>query len=222
RFTDKHPDVTAAREELEDLRKRRTAEIEAERRQADVEIAHLNGEIAEHQHNIAQLTQLLAIAPQLETELTRLNREYEANKAEYLRLLEELQRARRSDRADTVLFQVIEPPAASLRPVWPQRPRLLAESLLAALAAGLALAYGLHYLRPVVTTTSALAQAAGTPVLGLVSVAFPDRARRAARGDVVRFSLAGGCLIAAFIAVLILSLQGYHLSITALRQMLYS
>ena len=222
RFTDKHPDVTAAREELEDLRKRRTAEIDAERRQADVEIAHLNGEIAEHQHNIAELTQLLATAPQVETELKRLDREYEANKAEYLRLLEELQWARRSDRADTVLFQVIEPPAASLRPVWPQRPLLLAESLLAALAAGLALAYGLHYLRPVVTTTSALAQAAATPVLGVVSVAFPDRVRRATRGDVLRFSLAGGCLVIAFIAVLILSLQGYHLSITALKQMLHS
>jgi hypothetical protein len=84
------------------------------------------------------------------------------------------------------------------------------------------LAYGLHYLRPVVTSAGALAQAAGAPVLGLVSVAFPERARSARRRDVLRMSLASGCLLVVFVAVLILSLQGYHLSVTALKQWVHS
>jgi hypothetical protein len=158
----------------------------------------------------------------MEKELAQLERDCDAIKAEHGKLLEELQKARLSEAADSVLFEVIEPPTASLHPVWPKRPLLVAEGLLVALAAGVALAYGLHYLRPVVTTASALAQALGVPVLGLVGVAFPDRARKATRCDVLRFSLAGGCLVVAFVALLILSLQGYHLSVTVLKQILHS
>jgi len=218
RFTDNHPDVSAAREELADLEQRRAAEIEARLDRLDIETAHLSYELSEHRSRMAELQQLVATAPQVEMELARLSRDYDANKAQYPRLREELQKARLAP--DTVLFEVVEPPTVSARPVWPNRPLLLAESLLAALAAGGALAYGMHYLRPVVTMASALA--AGTPVLGLVSVAFPDRARKATRCDVLQFSLAGGCLVVGFVAVLILSLQGYHLSVTALKQMLHS
>jgi protein tyrosine kinase modulator len=250
RFTDKHPDVIAARRKLAELKQRLAAEIEGlkkgdaaaappsgassnplyqdvqrELHRVELDISDLNAELAEHQSKIAELTPFVDTAPQVETELMRLNRDYDAIKAEHTKLLEELQKERLGERADTagsILFEVIEPPTASLRPVWPKRPLLLVESLLAALAAGGALAYGLHYLRPVVTMTSALAQAAGAPVLGVVSVAFPERARHALRADVLRFSLAGGCLVVAFIAVLMLSLQGYHLSVTALKQMLHS
>jgi hypothetical protein len=80
----------------------------------------------------------------------------------------------------------------------------------------------LHFLRPVVTSASSIAQATGVPVIGIVSVAFPERARRAIRRDLLGISLAGSCLLAAFVVVVIVSLQGYRLSLTALRQLVGS
>jgi polysaccharide chain length determinant protein (PEP-CTERM system associated) len=242
RFTDNHPDVIAARKRLEDLEQRLAAQglkkgagsppgrtssdpvyqdVRRELNHVEVDITGLKTGLAEHESKVAELQRLAGTAPQLESELAKLNDEHNAVKAEYDRLYAALQKAL-APTVESNLFDIVEPPTVSLRPVWPKRPLLLAESFLAALAAGIAAAYGLHYLRPVFTTTSALAQAAGVPVLGVVSVAFPERARRATRGDVVRFSLAGACLGVAFIAVLVLSLDGYHLSVTALKQMLHS
>jgi len=250
RFTDRHPDVIAARQTLEDLKKRRAAEIEGLRQgdaaaaaasrassnpvyqsvqlalnQVDVDIADLDTELAQHESRASELRRYVDTAPQVEAEFAQLNRDYDVNKAEYTALLGNLQKARLGERADnagSVRFEIVQPPTAGLRPVWPVRPLMLAEVLLAALGAGAAHAYALHFLRPVVTSASSIAQATGVPVIGIVSVAFPERARRAIRRDLLSISLAGSCLLAAFVVVVIVSLQGYRLSLTALRQLVSS
>jgi polysaccharide chain length determinant protein (PEP-CTERM system associated) len=250
RFTDQHPDVIAARQTLEDLKKRRATEIEGLKQgdasaaassrastnpvyqsvqlalnQVDVDIADVSTELAQHELKVAELRRLLDTAPQVEAEYAQLNRDYDVNKAQYTALLNNLQKARLGERADSagsIRFEVVQPPMASLRPVWPVRPVMLAEVLLAALVAGGAAAYGLHYLRPVVTSGAVLSKALGVPVLGLVSVAFPEQARRTMRRDVLRMSLVGGCLAVAFVVVVIVSLRGYRLSLTALKQMVGS
>jgi polysaccharide chain length determinant protein (PEP-CTERM system associated) len=250
RFTDQHPDVIAARQTLADLKKRREAEIESLRKgdastaaasrassnpvyqsvqlalnQVDVEIADLNTELSQHEVKVSELRRLLDTAPQVEAEYAQLNRDYDVNKAQYTALLGNLQKAQLGERADTagsIRFEVVQPPTASFRPVWPKRPMMLAGALAGGLAAGGALAYGLSWLYPVVTSSSALAQAFGVPVLGVVSVAFPQRKRRARRRDVLRLSVAVGCLVVAFAVAVVLSLQGYRLSMTALKQMVSS
>jgi len=250
RFTDQHPDVIAARATLEDLKRRRAAEIEGLKQgdataaatsrastnpvyqsvqlalnQSDVDIADLTTDLAQHEAKVAELRRLLDTAPQIEAEFAQLNRDYDVNKAQYTMLLSNLQKARLGERADnagSIRFEVVQPPTAGLRPVWPLRAKLLSEILLVALGAGAALAYGLHYLRPVVTSGAAMAKAMGAPVLGLVSVAFPRRQRAARRRDVLLISLATACLIAAFGVALVLSLRGYRFSLTVLKQMVGS
>jgi polysaccharide chain length determinant protein (PEP-CTERM system associated) len=247
RFTDNHPDVIAARQTLEDLKKKRTEEIESLKRgdpaaaassrassnpvyqsvqlalnQVDVDIADLTTDLAQHESKVAELRRYLDTAPQVEAEYAQLNRDYDVNKAQYTALLGNLQKARLGERADSagsIRFEVVEPPTASLRPVWPRRTLFLAGAFAAALAAGAALAYGLHYLRPVVTSATALTQFTGVPVIGLVSVAFPARRRRTRRRDVVRMALAGGGLLVAFGVTVVLSLQGFRLSLTALKHL---
>jgi polysaccharide chain length determinant protein (PEP-CTERM system associated) len=247
RFTDRHPDVIAARQALDDLKKRRAAEIESLRQgdaaaaassrassnpvyqnvqlrlnETDVEIADLHTQLTLHEAKATELRSYLNTAPQVEAEFAQLNRDYDVNKAEYTALLDKLQKTRIGERADTagsVRFEIVQPPTASLRPVWPKRPLLIAETLLAALGAGAALAYGLQYLRPVVTSASALTEAVGVPVLGQVSVAFPEQARSARRRELLRISVASGCLALVCIGVFIVGLQGYRLSLTALRQL---
>jgi polysaccharide chain length determinant protein (PEP-CTERM system associated) len=250
RFTDQHPDVIAARQTLQDLKTRRAAEIESLKQgdasaaassrassnpvyqsvqlalnQSDVDIADLNTELMEHESKVTELRRFLDTAPQVEAEFAQLNRDYDVNKAQYSALLASLQKARLGERADnagSIRFEVVQPPTSGLRPVWPIRPALLAGTLLAAIAAGAALAYGLHYLRPVVTSGATLATAVGAPILGTVSLAFPQRARQKRRRDVVQISAAASCLLMAFIIVVFLSLQGYRLSLTVLKQMVGS
>jgi len=244
RFTDRHPDVIAARQTLEDLKKRRAAEIESLRKgdatavaasrassnpvyqsvqlalnQVDVEIADLNTELAQHEAKLNELRRYLDTAPQVEAEFAQLNRDYDVNKAQYTALLANLQKARLGERAATagsIRFEIVQPPTASFRPVWPRRVSLLTGILAAALGAGGALAYGLSYLYPVVCSASAFAQSvAGVPVLGVVSVAFPERQRLARRRDVRRISIAAGGLVLAFVDAVILSLAGFRVSTAA-------
>jgi protein tyrosine kinase modulator len=144
------------------------------------------------------------------------------NKAEYTALLANYEKARLGERADdagSVRFEIVQPPAASFRPVWPRRALALAGVLFGAVAVGMVLAYGLQQLRPVVTSPSSLTQLTGINILGVVGVAFPTRARRAARLDALLISLACGGLIAAFATVLTLSGLGYRFSLVALRAM---
>ena len=244
KFTDKHPDVIAARQTLEDLKRRRAAEVDSlkhgdaaaaatsrasanpvyqsiqlELNKADVEIADLGTELEQHQAKAAELRRVLDTAPQVEADYAQLNRDYDVNKAQYTALLGNYEKARLGERADnagSVRFEIVAPPAVTFQPVWPQRFRLLAGVLVAALAAGAAVAYGLHQLHPVISSGSALAELTGVTVLGIVATAFPKRNRQATIRDRMRLAFAFGGLLAAFVAVVALSGAGLRLSLPVL------
>ena len=239
RFTDKHPDVMATRETLEQLKERRTAEIAALRRgdpaamatagaasnpvyqsiqlqlnQNEVEIAALRSEIAERNRKVAELRSLVDTVPQVEAEYARLNRDYEVTREGYRELVDRLQKARLSERADetgVVKFEVVDPPSASFSPVAPNRARLLAVVLLAGLGAGGGLAYLLHQLRPVFHNTRNLAEVTGLPVLGAVSLTWLDRKRVESRMRKLAFGGAAAALVVAYLGVVMLQGPGTRL-----------
>ena len=241
RFTDKHPDVIETRKNLAELEKRRAAEIESlrngdataaassgasanpvyqsiqlELNHADVDIADLRTQLAEHEEKARQLRQLLNTAPQVEAEYAQLNRDYDVNKAQYTALLSSFEKARLGERADSagsVNFQVVEPPTVSNRPVWPRRTLLLSGILLAALALGTLAANRLDRVRPLVGSASGLAGATGVPVLAVFGSAFPDRKKRVLRWQLVKISLACVCLVVVFAGALVLSRSGVRLTL---------
>ena len=241
KFTDKHPDVIAARATLDELKKRRAAELESlrrgdasavassgagnnpvyqsiqtERNKEDVEIAALRRELAQHEGTVAELRARLNSAPQVEAEFQQLNRDYDVNKAQYTALLESYQKARLGERAGnagSTRFEVVLPPTPLLAPVWPRRTKLLGEIWMAALLFGGALAYGLHLLKPIVSSVSAINQLTAFPVLGVVSMAFPSRQQGEIRRDLWRFTTAMACLIVAFAIALTLNWAGARLSV---------
>jgi polysaccharide chain length determinant protein (PEP-CTERM system associated) len=247
KYTDKHPDVIATRATLEELKQRRVAELESLRRgdasavassgagnnpvyqsmqlelnKVDVEIAALRRELAQHQSTVADLRQRLNSAPQVEAEYQQLNRDYDVNKAQYTALLESYQKARLGERADnagSVRFEVVLPPTSPVVPVWPRRTLWLGEIWLAALAIGAALAYGLHNMKPIVSSVRAINELTGFPVLGVVSVAFPTAQRKKMWGHVWRFSAATACLLVALGVVLGLNWSGVRLSIQAIQSL---
>ncbi len=235
RYTDKHPAVLALKSTLAELEKRQQAEIEAARHgdlgamarsglaanpvyqniqlqanQADVEIAAVRGEIADREQKIKALKGLVNTAPEVEAELVRLNRDYDVTRSQYQALLDRLQRARLGEDADSsgvVRFQVIDPPSAPFAPVAPKRVPLLAGALLAAIGAGAGLAYLLHLLRPVFSSTRQLHGATGLPVLGSVSMTWVDKHRTERRNALVVYAAATASLVLASGAVLALEGQ---------------
>ena len=247
KFTDQHPDVIAARATLEELKKRRAAELESLRRgdamavaasgagnnpvyqsmqlelnKVDVEIAALRQQLAQHQSTVAELRQRLNSAPQVEAEYQQLNRDYDVNKAQYTALLESYQKARLGERADvagSVRFEVVLPPTAPVMPVWPKRTILLAGIWIAALAVGAGIAYGLHVLKPIVSSVRAMNELTSFPVLGVVGVAFPTLQRAQFRRHLWRISAAAACWVAAFAVVLALNWSGARLTIPAIQSL---
>ncbi|HEX4388433.1 MAG TPA: XrtA system polysaccharide chain length determinant [Steroidobacteraceae bacterium] len=234
RYTEKHPDVIAARRTLEDLRKRQAAEIAAIRRgdraaiaatglaanpvyqgirmqlsQADVEVAADRRQVADRQARIEELRKMINTAPEVEAEYSRLNRDYAVTQGQYHALVERLNRARLSDKADetgVVRFEVVDPPTGSDRPVAPDRVRLILTVLLAGMGVGLGVAYVMHQLRPVFTSTRQLSELTQLPVLGAVSMTWLERHKAEARRAIWAYSSAMAVLL--LLAVLALTVQG--------------
>jgi hypothetical protein len=110
-----------------------------------------------------------------------------------------------------VKFEVVEPPVVSTGPVWPKRFLSLVVIFVGSLMVGVAAANRLGRWRPMVGSSSGLAQLTGLPVLAAVGPAFPLRARRLLRREILGVSAAAVCLMVAFVAVLVLSHQGVRL-----------
>ncbi len=178
--------------------------------QSEVEVAALRRELSGHEAKVAELRKLVNSMPEVEAELTRLNRDYDLTKAQYMALVERLEQARLGQTAEKsdagVRFDILDPPQASFRPVSPRRPPLVAGILLASLAAGAALAFVLHLLHPVFNHTRELEQETGLPVLGVVSMTGLDDYLKATRRSYFRLAAVAGGLFAVFVVVLLVSL----------------
>lgn len=241
RFTDRHPDVIAARATLDELKARREAEIERLRHgdpsaiassgvstnpvyqsiqlqlnQVDVEIASLRGQLAQHRTKAADLRKRLEIAPRIDAELSQLMRDYEVTRNQHAALLANYEKAQLGERADdagSVRFEVVQPPNSPYAPVSPKRALLLAGVLVVAIGLGGALSYLLHLVNPVVGSAAGLTALVDLPVLGVVSAAFPEALAARARGELFRFVGAGVLLLLAFAVAVVLNWSGFRLGI---------
>jgi polysaccharide chain length determinant protein (PEP-CTERM system associated) len=240
RFTDKHPDVTAARENLRQLRQRREQELAALRRgdpnaaaasgasanpvyqsiqlalnQAEVEVATLRRSIEDHNGKVAELRKMLDTMPQVEAEFARLNRDYDVTRANYTELVARLEKSRLGEQATSsgsVRFDIIEPPNAPFKPVSPSRSILILGILVAALVAGAGVALLMHQLKPVYNTARALAQSTGLQVLGYISMGSLDKYQEERRKAFIRYSAFVAALVLVTAVVLQLSRMGLRLA----------
>jgi polysaccharide chain length determinant protein (PEP-CTERM system associated) len=247
KYTDKHPDVVAARATLEELKQRRAAEldslrhgdatavatsgagaspvyqsIELELNKQDVEIGALRRELAQHQSTVAEMRERLNSGPEIEAEYQQLNRDYDVNKAEYGALLENYQKALMGEKADSagsVRFEVVLPPTSLPWPVWPRRALFLALVWIVAILGGAAVAFALHSYRPVVASEVRLQGLTDFPVLGSVGTAFPSLHDRAQRRATWRFGTATFGFLAALIVALVISAAGARIDAHVLAQL---
>jgi uncharacterized protein involved in exopolysaccharide biosynthesis len=206
--------VLALRQTLDDLRSRQAQELEAARNgdagaadriglsanpvyqslqlqynQAQVEVGAAQTELGDRQRRVAELRLSVNTAPGVEAEFTRLNRDYEVTRSQYQAL---------------VRFEIIDPPMAAFEPVAPKRPLLVVLAFLIALAAGAAVAFVLHVLRPVFGTSRQLNAITQLPVLGTVSMAWQDRLQNDRRQGALYYAAGAAGLACALVIVLVI------------------
>jgi hypothetical protein len=148
----------------------------------------------------------------VETELQRLNRDYEVNKQKYNQLLERRESAKLSEQAEqtgeNLRFRVIDPPRVPLAPTGPNRILFSSIVLLAAMASGLGLAFLLSQIRPTIYDRRTLTQVTGLPVFGAVTKVWTPQMTRYFRIEMMAFASAGGMLAFVYIGVVFIHFQG--------------
>jgi len=141
---------------------------------AQVEVSSLKVRVEEYQRQVGELQDLVDTIPQVEAELTRLNRDYDITRENYQRLLESKEMANLTqtleNRGENVQFRVVEPARVPSSPAGPNRPLFYTAVLGVALGAGLGLAFVVSQLRPVFDSRKQLRDVTGFPVLGSLSL----------------------------------------------------
>jgi len=230
RFTDNHPDIVQIKTIIADLEAEK-AKLLAERTpdeqrnysaveqnpvyqkmqmqlsSIEVELVEAKARLREQQKIVSELRQKVDTIPQVEAELSRLNRDYAVVNAQYDQFLKRLESARLSEEAEKskneIQFRTISPPTIPLFASGPNRVLIATAVLLMSLIAGAGLAFLLNMLKPVFFTANELERRFGLPVLGTIRD-VPSRAEIAARKRRSwSLSACSGALIIVFALVIV-------------------
>ena len=219
-LTENHPDVIAARNQVNALKGAAASEsgpggmpnpaysslqsIKAER-QANVQ--SLIARRAAIQSDISRITGSQINNPELAAEQQRINRDYDVLKQQYDKLLQDREELRLRGQVETehnaVKFEVIDPPTTPRAPVAPNRPLLLMAVLVVGVGAGVAAAFAIGQLRSTFATTAKLERVTGLPVLGAISQTLTDSARALRKRRMNQFYMASAALGGIFVLLLV-------------------
>jgi polysaccharide chain length determinant protein (PEP-CTERM system associated) len=193
-YTEQHPDVVANKRLLEQLLAQKADLSKTKKRSSDpgagyspmlqqltvalsaaeARVASMRARVDEFSARMARLRSQSTTAPEIEVQLTQLNRDYDINKANYQRLVERREQARLSgdltSATDMLAFRIIDPPTVPNQPSGPNRLRLFSMVFGGALVAGLAVAFLMSQFRPTFMSQAALRDTTGLPVLGSIGM----------------------------------------------------
>lgn len=199
RYTEKHPDVIEVTRRLEHLNEKRSKEIDEYLntaqsgdntklstsqnpviQQLQIQINQFENLVAsttvraqDYRNQVKELESKIHILPEIEAELTSLNRGYEITKSKYEELLNRKETAQLAQQADEttnpIQFKVIDPPRAPTEPAGPKRILFLIAATILGFGVGIGLSLLFSQINPVVTSSSQVSKATGIPVFGIVS-----------------------------------------------------
>ncbi|MCC6710528.1 MAG: chain-length determining protein [Gammaproteobacteria bacterium] len=192
-------------------------EIKLAMAEADAEVAGLTARVNAYQAKVTELEHQVDSIPEIEAELKRLDRDYGLNKQQYDELLKRRESARLSQevdqQADDVKLKVIDPPRVPLLPIGPNRVQVMTMVLLAALGAGVGLAFLLSQINPRFYSSEELKEITQLPVLGTVSLVFSERQRTERRMELGVFALTLIGLFAVYGALV--TLESMHVNLSS-------
>lgn len=203
RYTEKHPDVSETKRLLDNLKNLRKKELDSyykslaensngsssnlnalninpiyqeiniQLNQLVNEEASLQVRVNNYQKKVTELENKIHIIPEIEAELTALNRGYEITKAKYEQLLNRKETAQLAKQADQttskINFRIIDPPRAPEKPTGPKRILLLIVVTLLGLGVGVGLSLLFSQLNPVVTSRNQVTKETGIPIFGVIA-----------------------------------------------------
>jgi polysaccharide chain length determinant protein (PEP-CTERM system associated) len=175
--------------------------------QANADLSEVRQEVEAAEERVSYLQRMVNTIPEIEAQLSRLNRDYEVNKAQHTALLKRLESARLSDeaefRTEEVKFRIIEPPIVPLKPVSPNRPLFATVVLFGGVLSGAAFAFLLNLINPVFNSVEELRQALSLPILGSVSMFETEVQNAETRQANRRFNFAAAGLFVAYLGSIV-------------------
>ncbi|SHG74954.1 XrtA system polysaccharide chain length determinant [Massilia sp. CF038] len=225
-YTEQHPDIVAAKRLIGQLEARKIEEskhpyrdndpgrnyspmlqqLKVAQTEADAKLAAIRVRVAEFGARHARLLEQSKAVPEVEAQLSQLNRDYQINKDNYEKLISKREAAKLSGElsstTEMMTFKIIDPPTLPLTPVGPDRPLLTTLTLCGALCAGMLTAVLIGQARPTFASPAALRELTGLPVLGTVSLTWTEAERARRRHSRLVLASAFGALVFAYGAVL--------------------
>lgn len=224
RYTDEHPDVVSTRRTIAQLELQKRQDLDTQRRalaaegpkgptamaaaatnpvyqklrislaEAEANVASLRVRLGTQQARLNETRALANRTPQIEAELSQLNRDYDIIRKNYEQLVSRRESASMGVKIDEssplAEFRIIDPPRAAPGAVFPNRFSLAALAAVLAIAAGIGAALLHGKLRPVISTAKALRELSGRPVLGSVSQLMNPQALRVQRASAMSLAAA--------------------------------
>ncbi|WP_163834608.1 XrtA system polysaccharide chain length determinant [Spartinivicinus ruber] len=230
KYTSRHPDVKATREQLGLLKRARKKEI-AELKQnpssptsldqnpvyqqlkvnlseVEAEKSSMQVRVQSFKDKVDELEKMVNTIPEIEAQLIALNRGYQVTKRKYEDLLsrrESAQISRKASQAtDDVQFKVIDPPHVPNEPVGPHRPLFMSVVFIFSIIIGLGVALLIALLKPSFTSKKILSDVTGLPVLGAVNAVVSDHYRHRQRLFNMTFALTCISFVASYASVMVL------------------
>ncbi|MES2537654.1 MAG: XrtA system polysaccharide chain length determinant [Pseudomonadota bacterium] len=223
-YTEAHPDVVSTRRLITQLEARRAEEakqqgptstgsigrnyspvlqqLKVALSDAEARVASMRARVDEYASRNASLRALSNAAPEVESQLAQLNRDYEINKTNYEKLISSREAAKLSGSlsatTEMMSFRIIDPPTVPLKPVGPNRPRLFGIVFAAALLAGLGFALLVSQVRPTFLSHAQLREITSLPVLGSVSMNWTDHEKQRRRRSMLAFGSSFAVLLVLF------------------------
>jgi polysaccharide chain length determinant protein (PEP-CTERM system associated) len=205
-YTEEHPDVIATKRLLAQLDARKAEEAKKRAQNpvtpgtigknyapvlqqlkvalsdAEARVAAMKARADEYATRYERLKAKSSAVPEVEAQLSQLNRDYQINKANYEKLIAGRESAKLSGNLSTnsemMTFRIIDPPTVPSTPSGPNRPRLFALAFLFALLSGIGVALLISQVRPTFVSHAQLREITGFPVLGTVSMKWTDQEKR--------------------------------------------
>jgi polysaccharide chain length determinant protein (PEP-CTERM system associated) len=231
KYTDRHPEVSAMRanvQRLKDKRDRERANTVAGKDPRDIlmhtlagnplylqmrlrasetaaDVATNEARVANLKANIDQLQATVDRVLQVEAEEKQLNRDYTLIKGNHAQMMSRMEQARLTRQvdtsADTVKFRTLDPPKVPPKPSGPNRVMLGSVVFAVGLIGGIAIALLLSLLRPVFSDRRQLGVAMGLPVLGSVNLVLKKEQKLKRRVGRIGFAVASIGLLVTFALV---------------------
>ena len=193
-YTELHPDIIASRSLVAQLEARKLEESKLPLRDldpgrnyspmlqqlkvaltdADAKLAASRVRVAEFSARYARLQEQSRAAPEVESQLAQLNRDYQINKEHYEKLISRRESAKLSgdlsSTTEMMTFKIIDPPTLPIAPTGPNRPLLYTLVFFVALGGGALTALLISQARPTFASPAAMRELTGLNVLGTVAM----------------------------------------------------